>query len=73
MAQCRMGLVGFFFLLKGCIVPEDFLKCIREGGRVVTIKIGDDKYRHVCYDKNDKPHYGEIKTKKKKTQAKKKK
>lgn len=54
-------------------MPEDFLKCIREGGHVVTIKIGEDKYRHVCYDKNDKPHYGEIKTKKKKTQTKKKK
>ncbi len=37
-------------------MPEDFLKCVREGGRVITIKIGEDKYRHVCYDKNGKPH-----------------
>lgn len=40
-------------------MPEDFLKCVREGGRVITIKIGEDKYRHVCYDHNGKPHYGE--------------
>jgi hypothetical protein len=45
-------------------MPEDFLKCVREGGRVITIKIGEDKYRHVCYDKNSKPHYGEVKKKK---------
>ena len=45
-------------------MPEDFLKCVREGGRVITIKIGEDKYRHVCYDKNGKPHYGEVKKKK---------
>ena len=45
-------------------MPEDFLKCVREGGRVITIKIGEDKYRHVCYDHNGKPHYGEIKKKK---------
>ena len=45
-------------------MPADFLKCVEEGGRVITIKIGDDRYRHVCYDKNNKPHYGEIKKKK---------
>lgn len=45
-------------------MPKDFLECIKNGGKVVTIKIGENKYRHICYDKKGKPHYGEIKYKK---------
>jgi hypothetical protein len=46
-------------------MPADFEKCVRDGGNVVTEKVGKDKYRHVCY--LDKKRYaGEVKTKKKK-------
>ena len=48
------------------MAPQDFDRCVRENGSVVTQKIGKNKYRHVCWDKNNKPHYGEIKTKKSK-------
>ena len=30
-------------------MPEDFLKCVREGGKVVTKKIDDKRYIHICY------------------------
>jgi hypothetical protein len=58
-------LVVFLFLTLGAIMPEDFLKCVSDGGHVITVKHGEKKYQHVCYDKNGKPHYGEIKEKKK--------
>jgi len=45
-------------------MPEDFTKCVREGGRVVTKKIGEDKYLHICYDKEGKSHSGEVKERK---------
>jgi len=44
-------------------VPADFEKCVNEGGRVRTVKVGKDKYLHVCYDKEGKSHSGEVKTK----------
>ena len=47
-------------------MPEDFDKCVAEGGRVRTIKVGKNKYMHVCYDKKNKSHAGEVKTKKEK-------
>uniref|UniRef100_A0A6M3J8L9 Uncharacterized protein n=1 Tax=viral metagenome TaxID=1070528 RepID=A0A6M3J8L9_9ZZZZ len=42
--------------------PQDFEKCVKEGGRVRTIKVGKDKYIHICYDKEGKSHSGEVKT-----------
>jgi hypothetical protein len=45
-------------------MPADFERCVREGGRVRTIKLKDDKYMHVCYDKSGKSHAGEIKKRK---------
>ena len=45
-------------------MPADFDKCVKEGGRVRTIKVGKGKYQHICYDSNGKSHAGEIKTKK---------
>lgn len=44
-------------------MPEAFLKCVRNGGKVVTKKIGKDKYMHICYDEKGKAHPGEIKYK----------
>ena len=47
-------------------MPKDFDKCLAEGGRVRTMKVGKDKYMPLCYDKAGKPHAGEVKTKGKK-------
>ena len=46
-------------------MPKDFTDCVKNGGRVVTKQINDKKYIHICYDKNGKPHSGEVKTKEK--------
>ena len=51
-------------------MPEDFLKCVREGGKVVTKKIDDKRYIHICYDKKGKAHAGEVKYKKIKSGSK---
>lgn len=45
-------------------MPADFDKCVREDGRVRTVKVGKKKYMHVCYDKNNKSHAGEVKERK---------
>lgn len=52
-------------------MPEDFEKCVREGGNVVTKKLSEDKYMHICYDSKGKAHAGEVKTKKPKATKKK--
>ena len=44
--------------------PQAFDKCVREKGRVRTIKIKGGRYMHVCYDKSGKSHAGEVKEKK---------
>lgn len=45
-------------------MPADFERCVKNGGRVRTIKRGKDKYQHICYDSKGS-HAGEIKTRKK--------
>ena len=47
-------------------MPADFDKCVKEGGRVRTMQLKKGRYMHVCYDKNNKSHAGEVKTKKEK-------
>lgn len=47
-------------------MPADFDKCVRENGRVRTITLSKGRYMRVCYDKNNKTHAGEVKTKKEK-------
>ena len=42
-------------------MPEDFEKCVREGGRVRTMTLSKGRYMRVCYDKAGKSHAGEIK------------
>ncbi len=42
-------------------MPQDFDKCVADGGRVRTKKIGKNRYIHVCYDKAGKSHAGEVK------------
>jgi len=47
-------------------MPASFDRCVREGGRVRTIELGNGKYMHVCY-KDGKSYSGEAKTKKKRS------
>lgn len=42
-------------------MPADFKKCIKKGGKVITIKPKADTYINVCYDKQGKAHAGEPK------------
>lgn len=44
-------------------MPEAFLKCVREGGKVITKTLKGGKYLHICY-KNGKSYAGEVKVKK---------
>ena len=44
-------------------MPEAFLKCVRDGGRVITKTLKGGKYIRICY-KNGKAHPGEVHTKK---------
>ena len=46
-------------------MPADFNKCVNDGGKVRTKDLANNKYIHLCYDKNGKSHAGEVKTKKK--------
>ena len=46
-------------------MPKAFNQCVKNGGRVRTLKLGGNKYRHVCY-LGGKKFLGHIKTKKKK-------
>jgi hypothetical protein len=48
-------------------MPQAFLDCVNNGGKVRTIKIGKDgkKYMHVCY-LNGQSFAGEIRTKEEK-------
>lgn len=47
-------------------MPADFLKCVKNGGKVVTLTLGKGKYVHACKMPNGKWTKGEIKTKMKK-------
>jgi len=46
-------------------MPKDFEDCVKQGGRMWTEKLPNNKYRHVCRV-GGKNHYGHIKTKKEK-------
>ena len=53
-------------------MPKEFVRCVRNGGRVRTKDLGAGKYMHICYDKNGKAYPGEVlKRKGKKVQKKK--
>jgi len=47
-------------------MPKDFLRCVKSGGRVRTIKPKPGRYMHVCY-LNGKSYAGEVKKVKKRT------
>ena len=43
-------------------MPEDFNKCVAEGGRVRTITPKKGTYLHICYPKGGgSPVHGEVK------------
>jgi len=44
-------------------MPKDFDKCAASGGKVVTKKLKDDKYIHLCKTKSDKWTSGKVKQK----------
>ncbi len=45
-------------------MSQQFLACVKNGGKVRTKKIGDKKYMHLCWI-NGTSYPGEVKTKKK--------
>lgn len=57
-------------------MSQAFLKCVRDGGKVITKKIDKNKYMHICYNNEGRSFPGEIKykesSKEKKSKAKKK-
>ena len=45
-------------------MPKAFMDCVKNGGKVFTVKIGKNKYVHGCkMPGSKKAHYGEMKTK----------
>lgn len=44
-------------------MPADFLKCQKEGGKMITKSLKGGQYIHLCKDKNGKWHRGETKQK----------
>jgi len=42
-------------------MPAAFEKCVREGGRVRTMKVKGGRYMRVCFDKQGKSHASEVK------------
>lgn len=48
------------------MMPKSFEDCVKSGGKVVTKKLKNNRYIHICYDKNGNSYSGEVKTKKRK-------
>jgi len=46
-------------------MPKAFLDCVKNGGKVRTISLSDDKYVKICY-LDGKTYRGHIHTKKEK-------
>jgi len=42
------------------MMPEGFDKCVKEGGRVRTMKLNGGRHMRICYDKSGKSHAGEV-------------
>ncbi len=43
-------------------MPEDFLRCVRRNGRVITRQLKGGKYMHICYPQGGgSPVHGEVK------------
>ena len=46
-------------------MPREFESCVKSGGRVRTLRVGKDKYKHICYRDDGKSFAGHTKKKKK--------
>ena len=44
-------------------MPEDFNKCVADGGKVITKTLPNGQYIHLCRDNQGGWHKGEVKTK----------
>ena len=42
-------------------MPYAFEKCVKEGGRVRTMKVKGGRFMRICFDKAGKSHAGEVK------------
>jgi hypothetical protein len=51
-------------------MPQQYEKCVKDGGRVITKQLAGGKYIHICY-LGDKSYAGEVKEKKMSEQEKK--
>ena len=45
-------------------MPKPFEDCVKSGGKVITKKLKDGKYIHLCKADNGKWYRGEVKEKK---------
>ncbi len=51
-------------------MPKGFDDCIKNGGKVKTKNLKNNKYIRICYDKKGNSHAGEVTTKKKSSKPK---
>lgn len=50
-------------------MPKDFLDCVKQGGKVRTKELTNEKYIHICWVGN-RSYAGEVKTKQQKVDNK---
>ena len=51
-------------------MPKAFDDCVKNGGKVRTKNLKNNKYIRICYDKEGNSHAGEVITKKKPNKSK---
>ena len=47
-------------------MPKNFTECVNGGGKIRTKVLKNNKYIHICYDKDGNSFSGEVRTRKKK-------
>lgn len=53
-------------------MPKNFEDCVKNGGRVKTKQLKNNRYIRICYDKKGNSYAGEVMTTKKKARKKEK-
>lgn len=53
-------------------MPKAFTDCVDGGGKVRRVKLSNNRYINICFDKDGKSHAGEVKTVKPKEDKKEK-
>lgn len=60
-------------IIKNKYMPQNFDKCVSDGGRVITKNVNATQYMHICYPRGGGSAIaGEVRTKKKLSFRKKK-